>query len=73
MTEGETDRRVVIWMRVRLAGERPADLTREFGYADGSGVLRVVQRLDAAAVEDRGLRKRLDDARESVDVSRVKS
>ena len=73
MAEGEADQRVVIWMRVRLAGERPADLAREYGYADGSGVLRVVQRLDAAAAEDRRLRKRLNEARESVDLSRVKS
>jgi len=72
MAEEETDRRVVIWMRVRLAGERPADLAREYGYADGSGVLRVVQRLDAAAAEDRRLRKRLNDARATVDLSRVK-
>ncbi len=73
MAEEEADRRVVIWMRVRLAGERPADLAREYGYADGSGVLRVVQRLDAAAAEDRRLRKRLNDARARVDLSRVET
>jgi len=48
-------------------------LAREYGYADGSGVLRVVQRLDAAAADDRRLRKRLNEARESVDLSRVDS
>ncbi len=73
LTGGEADRRAAIWMRVRLAGERPADLAREYGYADGSGVLRVVQRLDTAAAEDRGLQKRVNDTREGIDVSRVKS
>jgi putative transposase len=73
MAEREADRRIGIWLRVRLAGERPADLARELGYADGSGVLRVVQRLDVAAEQDRSLRRRLDSARESMGMSRVKS
>lgn len=57
---------------MRLAGQRPADIARELDYADGSGVLRVVQRLDRAAETDRKLRKRLDSARYSIGMSRVK-
>jgi len=47
MVAEEKDPRVGLWLRVRLGGERPVDLARLFGYADGSGVVRVVQRLDA--------------------------
>jgi hypothetical protein len=53
--EGEGDRRVRLWMRVVPGGERPADPGRELGYRDGSGVRRVVLRLEAAAREDREL------------------
>jgi putative transposase len=73
MAERETDQRVGIWLRVRLAGERPADLARKYGYADGSGVLRVVQRLDDAAKKDRNLRRKLDAARKRMDASNAKS
>jgi len=59
-------------MQVGLPGRRPVDAAREHGYADGSGVVRAVQRLDAAAVKDRHLRKRLAAAREMIDVSRIK-
>ena len=70
-TDLEADSRIGIWLRVRLAGERPADLGRELGYADGSGVLRVVQRLDFAAGTDHRLRQRLDAARETMEMSRA--
>jgi len=73
LAEREADRRVRIWMQVCLAGQRPVDVAREHGCADGSGVVRVVQRLDAAAAKDRHLRKRLAAAREMIDVSGVKS
>ena len=43
-----------IWMRVELGGERMTEIGREFGYKDGSGVHRVVQRLNARAEEDGG-------------------
>ena len=73
MAAGEADRRLVIWMRVRLAGERPVDLAREYGYADGSGVLRVVQRVDRTAGRTPSLRNRLATARKNVSVSIVES
>jgi hypothetical protein len=56
---GEADERVWTWARVRLGGERMADIARELGYADGSGVLRVVQRLESASAQDKTLARRL--------------
>ncbi len=55
----ETDRRVAIWLRVRLGGERMTTVARDYGYRDGSGVHRVVQRLEASAENDRTLARRL--------------
>jgi putative transposase len=55
----ETDDRVKIWARVRLGGERGVDLAREYGYNDGSGVTRVVKRLETAAAHDPRLRSKL--------------
>lgn len=73
MAQEESDRRAGTWMRVRLGGERPAVLAREYGYRDGSGVLRVVQRLDAAAEKGRSLRVKLDDTRRPVQMSIVET
>lgn len=44
--ENEGDRRIKIWTRVKLGGERPVDVGREMGYRDGSGVLQVIKRLE---------------------------
>ena len=44
----EADRRIRIWRRVKPGGEGVAVLARGVGYADGSGVLRMEWRLDAA-------------------------
>ena len=72
MVEKENDPLVRLWLRVRLGGERPADLTREHGYADGSGVLRVVQRLEALAQADPACRSRLATARRQMEKSIAK-
>lgn len=55
----ESDRRVAIWLRVRLGGEQMTTVAAEYGYRDGSGVHRVVQRLEKRAEEDRVLARRL--------------
>ena len=52
---------------------RPADPAREYGYADGGGILRVVQRIDQAAARDASLRSRLERARETARKSRLQS
>ena len=51
----EPDRRVAIWLRVRVGGERMTEVARQYGYGDGSGVHRVVKRLEKEARSDRAL------------------
>ena len=48
----DTDRRAQIWARVRLGGERLVDVAARYGFRDGSGVYRVVKRLEALGQED---------------------
>ena len=55
----EADRRVAIWLRVRLGGERMTTVAGDYGYRDGSGVHRVVQRLEKKAEDDQALARRL--------------
>ncbi len=55
----ETDARMKIWMRVELGGEKMAVIGRELGYRDGSGVHRVVQRLNQRATQDKKLQKQM--------------
>jgi REP element-mobilizing transposase RayT len=71
LLEDEADRRVRIWARAALGGERLSDLARDLGYSDGSGVLRVVQRLEAAAQHDRPIQQRMRALR--AEMSSVKS
>ena len=71
LVASETDRRLAIWLRVRLGGQRMTQVAREYGYRDGSGVHRVVQRLEAAAKEDHALAHRLQQLADKV--SSVKS
>ena len=62
----EPDHRAQIWARVTLGGERKVDVARDFGYADGSGALQVVKRLESSAREDRSLARKLDKMRKSL-------
>ena len=62
----EGDRRITIWARVRLGGERLVDVGREMGYKDGSGILQVVKRLERHIVEDKELKKKLDFMKETM-------
>jgi REP-associated tyrosine transposase len=67
----EADRRVAIWIRVRLGGERMTTVAAEYGYRDGSGIHRVIQRLEQAASADKSLHRRLNDLTDKL--SSVKS
>jgi len=67
----EADRRVAIWLRVRLGGERMTTVAADYGYRDGSGVHRVVQRLEKKAADDQALARRLKSLAKQV--SSVKS
>ena len=66
----ETDRRVAIWLRVCLGGEQMTAVAGEYGYRDGSGVHRVIERLQERAKSDRTLARRLKSL--ASEVSRVK-
>ena len=60
MLAGEQDNRIRIWGRIRLGGERNADLARELGYQDGTAITQVVKRLERKASNDKRLRERLE-------------
>lgn len=72
LIRNEPDRRVKLWARVRLGGEQLTTLAKEHGYADGSGVHQVVHRLEANAIDDPDLKKRLDMLKKAA-VSNVRS
>ena len=61
--EREPDRRVQIWLRVRLGGERMTEVAKVYGYRDGSGIHRVVERLESRAKSDRHLATKLKEWR----------
>jgi putative transposase len=56
----EPDRRVRIWARVRVGGERRVDVARHHGYRDGSGVTQLIKRLEADAAQDPSLARQLE-------------
>ena len=60
LVEQETDRRIAIWLRVRLGGERMTIVAKDYDYSDGSGVHRVLQRLEEKAKHDRSLSRHLN-------------
>ncbi len=47
LVEQEADRRVAIWLRV--GGEWMTTVAADYGYRDGSGVHRVIKRLEEKA------------------------
>ncbi len=59
LVDQEADRRVAIWLRVRVGGERMTTVAADYGYRDGSGVHRVIKRLEEKAKSDRALSRRL--------------
>ena len=60
LIEQEGDRRVAIWLRVRLCGESVTTVAAEYGYRDGSGVDRVIKRLEEKANSDHAPSRRLN-------------
>jgi putative transposase len=62
----ETDRRIQIWACVRLGGQRPVDVASQYGFRDGSGVYRVVRRLEALGEKDRAVGSRMKTLRSQV-------
>ncbi len=60
------DPQLKIWIRGRLGGERLKDLAAVFGYADGIGILRVVQRVEARSKLDVKLARRLKKLQDAI-------
>ena len=61
----EEEVRMRIWIRVELGGEKMTAIGREIGYRDGSGVDRVVQRLNKRAEQDKDLETRMFQLRQA--------
>ena len=59
LAAAQTDGRIAIWLQVRLGGRRMTAVAKQYGYRDGSGVHRVIQRLEGRAKEDRQLDRQL--------------
>ncbi len=59
LLEQQPDRRVRIWARVRVGGERRVDVARDHGYRDGSAVTQLVKRLEAEAAHNPSLARQL--------------
>jgi REP element-mobilizing transposase RayT len=68
----ERDWRVRLWLRIKLGGESSSAIARELGYADSSGVHRVVARLEEKSSTDTSLKTRLKTLKMAV-MSNVKS
>jgi len=62
----ESDDRVQIWARVKLGGERPVEVAKEFGYRNQSGVGQVVKRVEMYAKQDAELRTKLQRLKDNV-------
>ena len=71
LVELEPDRRVAIWLRVRVGGERMTEVAAQYGYRDGSGVHQVIRRLEQRARTDFALARRLRELKH--EMSSVKS
>jgi hypothetical protein len=53
------DRRMQVWARVTLGGERRVDVAADYGYKDGSAITQIIKRLQARAATERSLRTQL--------------
>jgi REP element-mobilizing transposase RayT len=56
----EKDWQIQLWLRIKLGGESSSAIARELGYADCSGVHRVIARLEQKAKADPKLAKKLE-------------
>lgn len=48
----QKDERLLMWIQVRLGGQRRVDVARKFGYKDGSAVTHIINRLEKKAELD---------------------
>ena len=66
LVEQESDRRLAIWLRVRVGGHRMTEVAAEYSYRDGSGIHQVVKRLEERARTDRALARRVRELTDAV-------
>ena len=59
LAANEEDRRIQIWLRVMLGGERRSVIAAEYGYADPSAVTQMLKRLEVARIAQAPLDARL--------------
>jgi hypothetical protein len=52
LAAAQSDQPIAIWLHVRHGGRRMTELARRFSYRDGSGIHRVVKRLETRATKD---------------------
>lgn len=55
----ERDKRIRMWLRVRIGGEQMSRVGQDFGYCDGSGVIKAIRRLEKEAEGEKLLRRKL--------------
>jgi len=73
LRQEEPNRKIEVWIRVRLGGERLTDVGKSLGYQDGSGVLQTIKRLEMRAKDDTILADKLQSLRKRFELSSVKS
>ncbi len=57
---GEKDKRLRIWLRVRLLGEKQVALAKKLGYQSSAGIYQTVRRLEEQRSKDKALNKKLN-------------
>jgi putative transposase len=65
LLKAEPDRRIQIWARVRLGGERLVDVAVRYGFQDGSGIYRVIERLETLGAKDRSVSVKMEQLKSS--------
>lgn len=66
LLKDESDRKLRMWARARLGGERWVDVAKDEGYTDGSGVLVAVKRLEAGMKDNPALTAKMNKIRKDL-------
>lgn len=66
LLKDESDRKLRMWARTRLGGERWVDVAKDEGYTDGSGVLVAVKRLEAGMKDNPALTAKMNKIRKDL-------
>jgi REP element-mobilizing transposase RayT len=66
LVASEPDERIKVWLLVRLAGERSAEVGRRFGYRDGAGVAYLLRRVETEAKDNPSWSAKLQHAKREI-------